>query len=99
MNKLTKLIFLGDVIRNAEILDAYKIDVKYDDNSSNKLVTYSLEKCVGIADVYEAPFDKLSKYTITWHVYVNNKGVIKTSFSILKTLSVERNRIEVVSCY
>lgn len=73
---------------------------KYNEKCSNKLATYSLGNSVGIAGIYEAPFDKFSEYSIAWHVYVNNEGVIsKTSFSILKTLPVEGNRIEVVPCY
>lgn len=56
--------------------------------SQNKLAAYSLGNFCGIAGVYDVPFDKLSEYSVAWHVYVDKetKQITKTSFSVLKTV-------------
>lgn len=63
--------------------------------SSKKIGTYSLGNFDGTAGVYDKPFDKMSEYSIAFHVYVSkrNEETIfdKTTFSILKTVKSSKN--------
>ena len=71
----------------------------------NKIATYSLGNFDGTAGVYDKPFDKMSEYSIAWHVYLEKKNkevnISKTSFSVLKSVRMNdcENGITVYSIY
>lgn len=63
--------------------------------SSKKIGTYSLGNFDGTSGVYDKPFDKMSEYSIAFHVYVSkrNEETIfdKATFSVLKTVKSPKN--------
>ena len=65
----------------------------FERQGSNKIATYSLGNFDGTAGVYDKPFDKMSEYSIAWHVYIDKicekVSIVKTSFSILKSLKLD----------
>lgn len=71
--------------------------------SENCVETYSLGNFFDITGVTCAPFDKMSEYSVAWHVYVNkaDKKIAKTSFTICKSVlqEGEKQKIEVVPVY
>lgn len=69
--------------------------------SSGKLVTYSLGNFDGIAGVYDKPFDKMAEYSIAWNIYFDElkKTIIKTTFSVLKTIECENKKVQTIPLY
>ena len=71
--------------------------------SENSVETYSLGNFFDTAGVTRAPFDKMSEYSIAWHVYVDmeTKRIAKTSYTICKSVLQEggKQKIEVVPVY
>lgn len=71
--------------------------------SENSVETYSLGNFFDTAGVTRAPFDKMSEYSIAWHVYVDKatKRITKTSYTICKSVlqDGEKQKIEVVPVY
>lgn len=69
--------------------------------SKGKLATYSLGNFVGIAGVYDVPFDKMAEYSIAWNIYFDeiNKNIEKTTFSVLKTIELSEKYIQTVPVY
>ena len=71
--------------------------------SENSVETYSLGNFFDTAGVTRAPFDKMSEYSIAWHVYVDKatKRIAKTSYTICKSVlqEGEKQKIEVVPVY
>ena len=67
----------------------------FEHQSSNRIGTYSLGNFDGTAGVYDKPFDKMSEYSIAFHVYVSkrNEETIfdKITFSVLKTVKSLKN--------
>lgn len=67
----------------------------FEHQSSNRIGTYSLGNFDGTAGVYDKPFDKMSEYSIAWHVYIDKIGgkvsIVKSSFSILKSVKLHDN--------
>lgn len=55
---------------------------------NNKIATYSLGNFLGVSGVYQEPFDKMSEYSIVWHLYVDvsTKHINKSTYSIVKTV-------------
>lgn len=69
---------------------------------NNKIATYCLGNFVAEDDVYqEKPEGYKSEYSIAWHVYVDDetKCILKSSFSILKTIPDEQSYVKVVPCF
>lgn len=68
-----------------------------------KLITYSLGNFDGINGVYAPPMNKKSEYSIAWHIYLEkcNKGanITKTSFSVLKCIALNDNKLQTVPVY
>ena len=71
--------------------------------SENSVETYSLGNFFDTAGVIRIPFDKMSEYSIAWHVYVDKatKKITKTSYTICKSVlqKGEKQKIEVVPVY
>lgn len=71
--------------------------------SENCVETYSLGNFFDITGVTCAPFDKMSEYSVAWHVYVDKKTkrIAKTSYTICKSVlqEGEKQKIEVVPVY
>lgn len=71
--------------------------------SENSVETYSLGNFFDTTGVTRAPFDKMSEYSIVWHVYVDKatKRIAKTSYTICKSVlqEEEKQKIEVVPVY
>lgn len=69
--------------------------------SKGKLVTYSLGNFDGIAGVYDKPFDKMAEYSIAWNIYFDElkKTIIKTTFSVLKTIECENKKVPTIPLY
>ena len=69
--------------------------------NEGKLVTYSLGNFVGIAGVYSKPFDKMAEYSIAWNIYLDDikKKIIKTTFSVMKTIELYEKKIQTVPVY
>ena len=71
--------------------------------SENCVETYSLGNFLDTTGVTKAPFDKMSEYSIAWHVYVDKdtKKIAKTSYTICKSVlqKGEEQKIEVVPVY
>lgn len=64
-------------------------------------MTYSLGNFVGIAGVYSKPFDKMAEYSIAWNIYLDDikKKIIKTTFSVMKTIELYEKKIQTVPVY
>lgn len=71
--------------------------------SENSVETYSLGNFIDTTGVTSSPFDKMSEYSIAWHVYVDKKTkrIAKTSYTICKSVlqAGEKQKIEVVPVY
>lgn len=71
--------------------------------SENSVETYSLGNFMDVTGVTKAPFDKMSEYSIAWHVYVDKvtKKIAKTSYTVCKSRlqKGEEQKIEVVPVY
>ena len=71
--------------------------------SENCVETYSLGNFFDTTGVTSPPFDKMSEYSVAWHVYVDkaNKKIAKTSYTICKSVlqKGEKQKIEVVPVY
>ena len=67
----------------------------FEGKSLKKIGTYSLGNFDGTAGVYDKPFDKMSEYSIAFHVYVSkrNEETIfdKITFTVLKTVKSPKN--------
>ncbi len=68
-----------------------------------KMVTYSLGNFDGVNGVYEAPLDKMSEYSIAWHIYFEKQNdtakIAKTGFSILKCIGTVNGKVETIPAY
>lgn len=75
----------------------------FDRIDKNRIATYSLGNFDGISGVYDEPMDKMSEYSVAWNVFVEkNAGgakIVKSTFSVLKTIETQNKRIKVVPCY
>lgn len=71
--------------------------------SENSVETYSLGNFMDTTGVTKAPFDKMSEYSVAWHVYVDKdtKKIAKTSYTICKSVlqKDEEQKIKVVPVY
>lgn len=71
--------------------------------SENSVETYSLGNFLDTTGVTTPPFDKMSEYSIAWHVYIEkqSKRISKTSYTICKTVlqEGENQKVEVVPVY
>lgn len=71
--------------------------------SENSVETYSLGNFIDTTGVTSPPFDKMSEYSIAWHVYLDKKTkrIAKTSYTICKSVlqEEEKQKIEVVPVY
>lgn len=68
---------------------------------NEKLATYSLGNFDGVAGVYDEPFDKMAEYSIAWNIYFDDKkkSILKTTFSVLKTIGNGENKIQTIPLY
>lgn len=71
--------------------------------AENSVETYSLGNFLDTTGVTRQPFDKMSEYSIAWHVYVDKatRKIRKTSYTICKSVlqGGGKQRIEVVPVY
>ena len=73
----------------------------FSDINNNRLATYSLGNFNGIIGIYEEPFDKMSEYSVAWNIYFDEseKNILKTTFSVLKTIELPEKKIQTVPVY
>lgn len=98
--KLTEYLLLNGV----DIIAGSHEHVVHGGDFSNitngKIATYSLGNFDGVAGVYDRPFDKMAEYSVAWNIYFNDeKRISKTTFSILKTIEINNQKIQTLPLY
>lgn len=70
---------------------------------NGKAVTYSLGNFTGTVGIYKKPFNKMSEYSISYNIYINNKNIDikieKITFSVLKIIKTNNGGIQVVPAF
>lgn len=56
-------------------------------NHEKGVIAYSLGNFLTVDGVYSGPYDCKTNYSIVWHVYIDEKKVRKTSFTVVKCIA------------
>lgn len=65
----------------------------------NKLVVYSLGNFTAYEGIHKKPYGKMSEYSIILNMYISQTKEIKYTFTVAKSIAIDRNRIKTVLLY